>query len=551
LNVPHETGREVPDFTGGGISGLLGDNAAVHASALPAETLLAAAMRGQAAVWPAHADSAAARKMVERANFHGVDAYLHHQGIPASWPASIGKALRQEALRLTLWEGSHQRVLGEALDALHAAGAAPVIIKGTALAYCLYANDVRTRADTDLLVANEHKMQADQVLRQLGWQRSPGVSGDFVSYQAAYTYRAPDGMTHALDLHWKISNSEVLARLFNYDELMGGARSLPGLGAHAWAPSHIHCLLIACMHRATHRTNPYFVNGKADHSDERLIWLLDIHLLAQQMSPADWSACLALARDKGLCGCTREGLLLAQERLGTRLPEGVLENLATAPSREAASDYLTASKLEQQCLDLRALQGWRNRARLIREVLVPPAAYMQARYGGASWQLPWLYIRRAVLGATKRLSLSPKHARGRLQKFLALNHSHRRLLIQAAVLTPLFGLAVRAFGLARVQSYLESMPLGPIAIAKDEADRIARTVAMAARHTLVPATCLSRSLLLQWLLRRRGMPSELRIGGRMSKGAFDAHAWVEVAGAPVDDDAEVAARYLPFANAGR
>jgi hypothetical protein len=47
--------------------------------------------------------------------------------------------------------------------------------------------------------------------------------------------------------------------------------------------------------------------------------------------------------------------------------------------------------------DLRQL-GWRNRIRLVTEVLFPPRTYMQARYGSQAW-LPWQYARRAALGA--------------------------------------------------------------------------------------------------------------------------------------------------------
>jgi hypothetical protein len=43
-------------------------------------------------------------------------------------------------------------------------------------------------------------------------------------------------------------------------------------------------------------------------------------------------------------------------------------------------------------------------------------------------------------------------------------------------------------------------------------------------------TCLTRSLALVYLLRRRGLPAELRIGVRKTGEAFGAHAWVECQG---------------------
>src|SRR5688572_13911854 len=65
------------------------------------------------------------------------------------------------------------------------------------------------------------------------------------------------------------------------------------------------------------------------------------------------------------------------------------------------------------------------------------------------------------------------------------------------------------------------------------AGRLATLVTAAARHHVRPMTCLPRALALQALLRRNGIPAELRIGVRREGGALQAHAWVEEAGSPV------------------
>lgn len=75
---------------------------------------------------------------------------------------------------------------------------------------------------------------------------------------------------------------------------------------------------------------------------------------------------------------------------------------------------------------------------------------------------------------------------------------------------------------------------------------LAEAVNIAARHTPFHATCLTRSLLLCWLLRRRGVSSELRIGVNLSAGMLRAHAWVECAGQPVNDRADIADEFRPF-----
>lgn len=75
-------------------------------------------------------------------------------------------------------------------------------------------------------------------------------------------------------------------------------------------------------------------------------------------------------------------------------------------------------------------------------------------------------------------------------------------------------------------------------------ERTAHRVAVAGAFFPGRAVCLEQSLALYVLLRRRGVPAELRIG--VVPSPFHAHAWVEVDGAPVNEDAETVARFLPM-----
>lgn len=73
--------------------------------------------------------------------------------------------------------------------------------------------------------------------------------------------------------------------------------------------------------------------------------------------------------------------------------------------------------------------------------------------------------------------------------------------------------------------------------------RIAWLVERAAHDCPWPATCLRRSLLLWAFLLRSGVASELRLGFRNSNGRFEAHAWVEWNGVPLNDTPDVRTRY--------
>ncbi len=138
---------------------------------------------------------------------------------------------------------------------------------------------------------------------------------------------------------------------------------------------------------------------------------------------------------------------------------------------------------------------------------------------------------------------------GRLRR---LSTAERRLLAQSLILLPLTAVALRVVGFRRWQALLAR--LAPVATPPeaDEADRIgqgraaARLVDAAARRGAYRATCLPRSLVLWWLLRRRGIDAELRIGVRKEAGQFQAHAWVEYRGAALNDGTDVAERFARF-----
>ena len=79
-----------------------------------------------------------------------------------------------------------------------------------------------------------------------------------------------------------------------------------------------------------------------------------------------------------------------------------------------------------------------------------------------------------------------------------------------------------------------------------EAAALGLAVNRAANRVLGAASCLTRSLLLRWLLRFYGTASDLRIGVRFENGELAAHAWVEKDGFPVNDQPEVVAGFAAF-----
>ena len=349
--------------------------------------------------------AALAESFLARSEYHGVQALLQERLRGSDLQFLVLQRLRQNAVRLAMRELRHQQVLKQTLIALAALGMEPVLFKGTALAYSLYPNPVlRTRGDTDLIIAPDAMARVDVAFRELGFVRDNAISGDYVSYQACYTREEDGGEAHTLDLHWRINNSELLSRLFSYDELRGQAQALPKLCPQALAASPVHALLLASMHRATHKQNPYYVDGVAHYGGDRLIWLYDIHLLAKSFTGAQWDEFLRLAESKGLRAVCLEGMERARACFRTEYPERVLAALARTGNAEPAALYLNGGRLRQQQMDFLAISGTRNKLRFLRESVFPPEAYMRHKYPDVrlGW-LPWLYLRRAFGGVWKKL----------------------------------------------------------------------------------------------------------------------------------------------------
>lgn len=368
-----------------------------------ADQMIAAALRGEHVAWPAPQATDFGAEFMQRCTFHGVCGLLHErQNAISDWPEQIKSAMRERALAQTMYELQHENLLKRVLTALAQRGVFPLIIKGTAFAYDVYPSPaLRARGDTDLFIPEAERGLTDEVLTSLGFATAITASGDLVSYQATYSVTSASGHQN-LDVHWKINNAQVLARLFSYGELRARAMALAGLAEHALSHGRVDGLLIACMHRAVHINVPYYVHGQQHLSADRYIWLCDIDLLARAFTEGEWEQLANDARAKELSGACLRGLKAAQDVLATPVPERILTTLASEPRRELASTYLFAKRPRQIWMDIGALQGSRQRLNYLSQVLLPSPHYMREKYAGAriTW-LPWLYARRAAGGVVK------------------------------------------------------------------------------------------------------------------------------------------------------
>jgi hypothetical protein len=136
----------------------------------------------------------------------------------------------------------------------------------------------------------------------------------------------------------------------------------------------------------------------------------------------------------------------------------------------------------------------------------------------------------------------------RLQRISTLNGAQWWVVATSVVLLPPIQVMLKTRGLKRTALLLaehsdRSLRRNDQSLAVSTAE----AVALVAGRKVVGALCLGRSLLLWFLLRRRGMDAVLVVG---SMSAVDdewmAHAWVELDDRPVNDAPDVAEHYVSF-----
>jgi hypothetical protein len=344
---------------------------------------LRAALAGEKGQWPSDLTDGEVAALVQ----HGV--------APLAYASGPVPALRGEALRAAAAEPLRLRDLGEVLEALASRGVTALILKGTALAYDVYAEpEHRPRGDTDLLIAKDDLETTRSVLAELGYDERMTSGDEHGVRQAAFTRADAFGIEHVYDVHWSIANSAVFADALSFEELRPIARSLPRLGPHAAGLPHAYALLHACMHRIAH------------HQDsQRLIWLVDIALLRERMTWDEHARFWRLAAERGMVAVCRRSVEAA-DAWTKRQPHHTAEEFLTAEEltrKEASSAFLKDEITYGAVLraDLGAL-SWRARLTRLWQLAFPPAAFVQQRFGVQNrLALPWLYVRRGVRGVAR------------------------------------------------------------------------------------------------------------------------------------------------------
>ena len=356
-----------------------------HAT-LPLPVLAKALLKKSSSV----VDSYKGKEILRSLRYHGITELSYKQFENKPKLHNALEALSKESIAV---EMSRSVEIEKLLKNLHALSIDFLVFKGTALAYFLYRNAwQRPRSDTDILI---NKNDLDKILElfyELGYEQSISISGKFVSYQTTVTKQVSTQFVHRVDIHWKINNRQILANCYSLDELLERSKNCTLLNQEMFIPNNIDSLILACIHRIGH------------HADnERIIWLYDIHLLAESLSHEKWAMLIAKVRKKNVSQIVFDGISTSNALLDTKIDKSIYQALKKSlNTNEASAIFLDREQGHFKLFfnDLMFLPKWSQRLMLIKEHLVPDKEYLAAK--SPSMPLSKAIFKRLIDRATKR-----------------------------------------------------------------------------------------------------------------------------------------------------
>jgi hypothetical protein len=296
--------------------------------------------------------------------------------------AIVTGAARVAAVRAGILDDELRRVY----VGLSARGLSPIVIKGVHLAHTVYPDPLsRPRSDTDLLVDPAERQAVERALLDAGYETSVHVRGSVILGQHHFERRDRTGVMHRLDVHWRVAAPLVVEPSLTPRDIIAAALPIPTLAPAARGPALDDALAIACVHLVAHHL-----------AEIELRWAYDLHLLARGLGTDGRDRFVAAARRRRYSAVCAHALASAAVLLEDQLLASLSERLGPEESDEPTAALLhVAGPGSALWLDLRTA-GWRDRLRLVREHLVPDAAYMRKNAGGRPLILA--YTTRAITG---------------------------------------------------------------------------------------------------------------------------------------------------------
>jgi len=245
--------------------------------------------------------------LVEAAMLEGVDLLLLPESIDGDMTG-----IRQRRKEFAIWHLRLSHAMQQILSAVARSGCPVIALRGRSLAETLYADPVtRPQSDIDLLMRPNETLAVKQALWDLGFRPSAAYPNIFVRGDLMLdTHTEPLGIERIRA--WEHLTSLRAEDFFRHSR----PGELSGKPALLVEP---RVLL------------PYLCFHALKHSFERLIWLVDIALLARQVEAADgWDEVLAGIREYRLERPCYYALAYAKQHLAAPVPETLLTEIRPA-----------------------------------------------------------------------------------------------------------------------------------------------------------------------------------------------------------------------------
>jgi hypothetical protein len=328
--------------------------------------------------------------VIEGAIAHRVSGLLARsswaRALSADQTALVFEDARLAALHAELLD----RELRDVLPRLTDRRVSALVTKGAHLAHAIYPDPaLRQRADTDLLVSAGEKSVTADALAALGYTRSVRTTGSVILGQLAFERVLRAGVTHYIDLHWRAAAPLLFERAFDAGVLLQSSEPIAALGHAARGPSLPDALALSCVHLIAHHRQQML-----------LVWLNDIRLLANALDAGGLRRLAEAAVAGRYTVIVHASLRAARQYFESDGLDRAIECVAPCVDESEPSAALVRDgrrPVDDLWLDLRYAR-WPERARLLREHVLPPADYMRARFSGP---VPLAYVKRLVRGVGK------------------------------------------------------------------------------------------------------------------------------------------------------
>ncbi len=299
--------------------------------------------------------------------------------------------LRAARAREELRSVRYRQFLGQALGALRQSGIEFVVGKGVTVGEYIHSDPVlRHCHDIDLLVRAPDMSTAAAALRRAGFEPSGAI------------------FVHESGLPVEPHDRLYRTPLYGGDLTGVWDRTRPAemLGLPVRVIGDVDLLVQAPVHASTVRQR------------QNLNWIVDVVSLLRRResenADIDWAGAIRIAGDAG----AQLPLYVAFEYLAATfaapIPAAVIQELRSAAAKVGRLQHLAALDGLRESSDVRfksilRASGWRSRASIARATLLPPPAYLAAKYQAhGALPLALLYLTRPLRFGVRQLSKSAR-----------------------------------------------------------------------------------------------------------------------------------------------